>query len=173
MEGSDGDLVQAVRAGRREAYDELIRRHAGRIRAVCRSRLGPRGPVDDMVQEAFLRAFRAIATLDDPDKFGSWAYGIALRSCLDWLKAKERTQVSTDALGIEPSRMADEPERHEKLLEQIDALPEAYREVVLLFYYKKQTYREMSLFLDLSPAAINARLTKARALLRERLAGAV
>lgn len=173
MEGSDGDLVRAVRTGRREAYDELIRRHAGRIGAVCRSRLGARGPVEDMVQEAFLRAFRAIATLEDPDKFGSWVYGIATRSCLDWLKAKERTQVSYDAIGVEPSRPPEDLDRHEKLLEQIDALPDSYREVVLLFYYKKQSYQEMSLFLNLSPAAINARLTKARAMLRERLAGAV
>ena len=50
MEGSDGDLVGAIRNGRREAYDELVRRHAAKISAVCRSRLGARGPVEDMVQ---------------------------------------------------------------------------------------------------------------------------
>jgi RNA polymerase sigma-70 factor, ECF subfamily len=175
MEGSDGDLVRAVRTGRREAYDELIRRHAGRIGAVCRSRLGSRGPVEDMVQEAFLRGFRSLDTLGEPEKFGNWVYGIAMRACLDWVKAKERTQVSYDAIGLEPARndATDDPDRHDKLLAQIDALPETYREVVLLFYYRKQSYQEMSLFLNLSPAAINARLTKARAMLRERLAGAV
>src|SRR5256885_1803860 len=148
MEGSDGDLVRAVRAGRREAYDELIRRHAAKIGAVCRSRLGSRGPVEDMVQEAFLRGFRALPTLAEPDKFASWLYGIALRASLDWLKSKERSQVSYDALapGIGPDLAkapprGEEPERRTKLLEQIDALPEPYREVVLLFYYKKQSYQ--------------------------------
>ena len=68
---------------------------------------------------------------------------------------------------------AEEPERNARLQDQIDSLPESYREVVLLFYYKKQSYQEMSRFLQLSPAAINARLTKARAMLRERMAGAV
>jgi len=177
MERSDGDLVRAVRSGRREAYDELVRRHAAKISAVCRSRLGPRGPVEDMTQEAFLRAFRALASLTEPDKFGSWLYGIATRSCLDWLKARERSQVSYDALGSPDGlRKVETPEDSEqtvRLLAQIDALPESYREVVLLFYYKKQSYQEMSELLELSPAAINARLTKARAMLRERLAGAV
>ena len=99
MNGSDGDLVKAVRDGRREAYDELVRRYAAKIGAVCRSRLGLRGPVEDMVQESFLRAYRGLANLDDPKKFGSWVYGIATRACLDWLNAKERGQVSFDALG--------------------------------------------------------------------------
>lgn len=180
MNGTDGELVRLVRAGRREAYDELIRRHAAKIGAVCRSRLGPRGPVEDMVQEAFLRGYRALSSLADPDKFASWLYGIALRASLDWLKARERTQVSYDALpaGIgpdvaPPGGRPDETERLAKLLEQIDALPELYREVVLLFYYKKQSYQEIGDLLGLAPATINARLTKARALLRERLAGAL
>jgi RNA polymerase sigma-70 factor (ECF subfamily) len=177
MDVSDGDLVTAVRNGRREAYDELIRRHAAKIGAVCRSRLGPRGPLEDMVQESLLRAYRGLASLDDPEKFGSWLYGIATRTCLDWLKAKERGQVSYDALG-DPDGLrrpdpTEEPERSARLHDQIDALPESYREVVLLFYYKKQSYQEMSRLLNLSPAAINARLTKARAMLRERMAGAV
>jgi RNA polymerase sigma-70 factor (ECF subfamily) len=176
MDGSDGDLVRAVRGGRRQAYDELVRRHAAKISAVCRSRLGSRGPVEDMVQEAFLRGFRALGALAEPDKFGSWLYGIATRTCLDWLKSKERSQVSYDALGSDRARNPERPEeadRHARLLEIIDALPEAYREVVLMFYYEKQSYQEMSEVLDLSPAAINARLTKARAMLREKLAGAL
>ncbi len=177
MDGSDGDLVRAVKGGRREAYDELVRRHAAKISAVCRSRLGARGPVEDLVQESFLRGFRALVSLAEPEKFGSWLYGIATRACLDWLKAKERRTVSFDPAGISDAGgkadAAEDPDRNTKLHEQIDALPESYREVVLLFYYRKQTYQEMSELLNLSPAAINARLTKARAMLRERMAGAL
>jgi RNA polymerase sigma-70 factor (ECF subfamily) len=177
MNESDGNLVMSVRNGRREAYDELVRRHAAKIGAVCRSRIGSRGPVEDMVQESFLRAFRGLASLDDPEKFASWLYGIAIRACLDWLKAKERGQVSFDALGdpdvLRKASRDEGLDRNARLHDQIDALPESYREVVLLFYYRKQSYQEMSRLLNLSPAAINARLTKARAMLRERMAGAV
>jgi RNA polymerase sigma-70 factor (ECF subfamily) len=184
MEASDGDLVRAVRSGRREAYDDLVRRYAAKIRAVCGSKLGRRhGPVDDLAQEAFLRAFRALETLTEPEKFGSWLYGIAVRACLDWLKAKERSQVSFDALGqdrnpdellgSQPRAEPEAHERHQRLLDELQALPEIYRETLMLFYYKDQSYQEMSAMLGISPAAINARLTKARAMLRERLARAV
>lgn len=183
MDVPDAALVEAVRSGRREAYDELARRHAAKIGAVCWSRLGRRGPVEDMVQEAFLRGFRAIGSLTEPGKFGSWLYGIAVRACLDWLKAKERSQVSIDSLGpdrtpadLPAGRLPDpfdEKERRQKLLEEIEELPEIYRETVVMFYFRKQKYQEMSAMLGISPAAINARLTKARALLREHLAGAV
>lgn len=176
MELPDADLVTAARGGRREAYDELIRRHAARISGACWSRLGPRGPVDDMAQEAFLRAFRALGTLNEPGKFGSWLYGIAVRACLDWLKAKERSQVSFDAVGPDPAdRTRPEPEEEErrrKVLDEVRALPEIYREVVVSFYFRKESYREMSATLGITPAAINARLGKARAMLRERLASA-
>ncbi len=183
MDLSDAELVGAARAGRREAYEELVRRYAAKVAAICASRLGRRGPVEDMVQEAFLRGYRALDTLAEPEKFGGWLYGIAVRACLDWLKAKERSQVSFGALG--PGRNPDEflgsqppppaagDERRGRVLEGVLGLPEPYRETVMLFYYKKQSYREMSGMLGVSPAAINARLTKARAMLRDRLARAV
>ena len=58
----------------------------------------------------------------------------------------------------------------EKLLAEIHELPESYREVILLFYYGDYSYRDLADMLDVSAATINARLTKARALLRHRTA---
>lgn len=174
MDATDAALVGAVRAGRREAYEELIRRYTGAIAALCRSKLGVRGPVDDMVQETFLRGYRALATLEEPERVGSWLYGIALRTCLDWLKDKDRGEVSFDAVAERPSRPEpDDGDRGAKVLGEVQQLPEIYREAILLFYYKKQSYEEMSRLMGVTPAAINARLTKARAMLRGRLARAV
>lgn len=178
MDASDGDLVASAREGRREAYDELVRRYAAKISAVCGSRMGRRGPVEDMTQEAFMRGYRALATLEEPEKFGSWLYGIAVRACLDWLKSKARSQVSLEALGPagEAAHVPDgapDEERQKRVLDGVEGLPEIFREVVMCFYYKKQSYQEMSAMLGITPAAVNARLTKARALLRERLARAM
>ena len=55
----------------------------------------------------------------------------------------------------------------------VEALPEDYREVLLLYYYEDVTYRDLAETLGVSPATINARLTKARAMLRERLGGKI
>ncbi len=130
-----------------------------------------------------MRGFRAVASLSVPVKFGAWLCGIALRACLDWLKAKERSQVTFGALGpdrnpedflgsgplSEPER--DRAEEVEKLMAEVEELPEEYREVVMLYYYNSVTYRDLSAMLGVSPATINARLTKARTMLRERMSG--
>jgi RNA polymerase sigma-70 factor (ECF subfamily) len=179
---SDGELVRQTLAGRNQAYEELVRRWAARVLAVCHAKVGRAGAADDMAQEALLRGFRALSTLTDPEKFGAWLCGIASRACLDWLKAKERSQVPFSTL--DPNRnpenyLSSKPQRDglaveredeiRQLLAEVEALPEPYREVVMLYYYEDVTYRDLAETLGVSAATINARLTKARALLRERL----
>jgi RNA polymerase sigma-70 factor (ECF subfamily) len=174
---SDAELVRQARAGRSEAYAELARRWAGRVMAVCHARVG-RSHLADLTQETLLRGFRALHTLADPERFGPWLCGIALRACLDWRKTKQNQQVPFSALDpdrrperylaapdVDPDR--DDERRH--LLAQVEALPEECRKVVMLYYYQDVTYRELAALLGVSAATVNARLTRARALLRARL----
>jgi RNA polymerase sigma-70 factor (ECF subfamily) len=179
---SDGDLVRATMSGRAGAFEELVRRYSARVYGLCWTRLGRRETVADMVQEAFLRAFRALKTLTEPEKFGSWLCGIAVRACLDWLKDRERSQVSFGALGPDhdpseflpgrPSNGSDpleEDERRRRILDEVQSLPEIYREAVVMFYFENRSYAQMMQSLAIGPQAINARLSKARGMLRERL----
>lgn len=178
---SDGELVRQTLAGRTAAFEDLVRRWAGRILALCHAKVRRADVAEDMAQEALLRAFRSLATLTDPEKFPSWLYGIALRACLDWLKAKERTTVPFSVLDKEnrpddylAGHATDEPaldqeDERRHLLAEVETLPDECREVVMLYYYHDATYRDIAALLSVSPATINARLTKARALLRERL----
>src|SRR5436305_7594960 len=96
---SDADLVRQTLTGRTEAYGELVRRWAGRITALCHAKVGRADAAEDMAQEALLRGYRSLATLAEPEKFGAWLCGIAVRTCLDWLKSKQRTQIPFSALG--------------------------------------------------------------------------
>jgi RNA polymerase sigma-70 factor (ECF subfamily) len=179
---SDGQLVRQTLAGLTEAYAELVRRWAGRITALCHAKLGRADMADDLAQETLLRGFRALRSLNDPDKVGPWLCGIALRTCLDWLKAKERTQINFSALGTDcnPEDFAwrdgprlDHDDELRQLMAEVEALPEEYRKVVMLYYYQDLTYRDLSELLGVSPATINARLTKARSLLRQRMKSTV
>ena len=105
--------------------------------------------------------------------------GIAHRACLDWLKAKERSTISFSALNPEQSldQLLSEPESNamldderRKIMSEVEDLPEDFRQAVMLYYYDDLTYRDLAQLLGVSTATINARLTKARAILRERLA---
>lgn len=178
---SDGDLVRQTLSGETAAYEELVGRWAARIVACCHAKVRSVDAADDLAQETLVRGFRFLAALEDPDKFGPWLRGIAQRACWDWLKAKARSQVSLDGLlerngdrlladaaarGEDHVDRADEMAR---LLDQVAALPEDLREVLLLYYYQDVTYRELAETLGVSSATVNARLTKARAMLREML----
>src|SRR5213593_1634548 len=96
---SDAELVRQAIAGRNGAFEELVRRWSPRVTALCHARVARSGAADDLAQETLLRGFRSIKSLSEPEKFGSWLCGIAHRTCLDWLKAKERSQISFSDLG--------------------------------------------------------------------------
>jgi RNA polymerase sigma-70 factor (ECF subfamily) len=179
---SDADLVRQTLAGHNPAYEELVRRWAGRVTALCHAKLGQRDAADDLVQEALLRGYRSLHSLTDANKFGSWLCGIAVRVCLDWLKSKARTQAPFSTLGAEqnPERyLCSRPEDNgealahaeelQHLMVEVEGLPEELREVLMFYYYDDVTYRELADMLGVSPATVNARLTRARALLRERV----
>ncbi len=179
---SDAELVRQTCAGRTEAYTELVHRWAARITALCHARVRRAHVADDLAQDTLLRGFRSLHTLHDPERFGAWLCGIALRICLDWLKAKKNAQVPFSVLGDDnhPNDFMHDPresvamqmerdDERRELLAAIEALPEDYRRVVLLYYYEDVTYREVAELLGVSTATVNARLTKARALLRARL----
>jgi RNA polymerase sigma-70 factor (ECF subfamily) len=180
---SDSDLVRLAQGGQRTAYEELVRRWSARVLAVCHAKIRSVHTAEELAQEALLRGLRSLATLEDPAKFGPWLCGIASRVCLDWLKSSQARQVSLDAMsdgqadswvahgGESPAEAAARADDQRQLLAEVALLPEPYREVILLYYYDDVTYHDVAAALGVSAATVNARLTKARAMLRERLSG--
>jgi RNA polymerase sigma-70 factor (ECF subfamily) len=172
--GDDADLVRGALNGRPAAFEDLVRRHVRKMFAICLSRVHDASTAEDMVQETFLRGYRSLGTLQEPEKFGSWLYGIAVRTCLDWLKSKKRTEVSLEALGNPGVGAVDGPsaapeDSAARLRAAVAALPEEVREVVTLRYFRQQPYREIAGTLGIAPATVNLRLAKARELLRRAL----
>lgn len=177
----DGELVRQTLAGRLACYAELARRWSARILAVCRAHAGRVDIAEDLAQESLVRALQSLASLSDQDKFGPWLRGIAVRACLDWRKAKQTGQrpFSTldsaagafDPIGHDETAevTAERREDSQRLQAAVAELPEAYRETLLLYYCERVTYQDLAELLGISRATINLRLTKARALLREKL----
>ena len=175
---SDGELVRRVLAGEVGAYEPLVRRWAPRVMAVCHARVARADAAEDLAQETLLRGLRALPSLTDSEKFGPWLCGIAVRTCLDWLKAAARTEVSMSALpgeqqfagessGASRSEKQDEIRR---LMAEVEKLPLPYRQVLMQFYYQDCTYKQIAEQLGVSAATVNMRLTRARQILRDRLA---
>lgn len=180
---SDSDLVRLAQGGQLAAYELLVRRWSARVLAVCHAKIRSAHTAEELAQETLLRGFRALNTLKEPAKFGPWLCGIASRACLDWLKSGQSRQVSLEALaenqpdacpthpGQSPDDVVAQADDERRLLAELATLPEPYREVILMYYYDDLTYHDVAAALGVSTATVNARLTKGRALLRERLSG--
>lgn len=176
----DAELVRQACLGDRDAYAVLVRRWSARVLAVCHSRVRRRDVAQELAQESLLRGFESLDRLDSPDRFGPWLRGIAQHVCLDWLKKKQTSQVVFSELPVdqqprrflesEPDHSAERADDLRQLMNEVELLPEELREVLMLYYCHDTTYQELAELLGVSSATINARLTKARSLLKERMA---
>jgi len=172
---TDGELVRRARTGEALALAELMSRWAPRALALCHVHSN-RQAAADLAQDSLLRAIRNLSQLKSPELFGPWLRGIAKRVCYDWLENKRRTMIPFSSLekgAMDVREVADDSnDQEEHLSELLDAcaeLPEECQETLQLYYSSKMTYQELGDMLEVSAATINARLTKARMLLRERL----
>ncbi len=174
---SDAQLVTQSLAGDLSSYDELTRRWSVRVCAYVAAKVRNRHVTEELAQDAFLRAFRSLATLKDPSKFGSWLLSIAHRLILDWSKAKARTEVQlgtgdyldNNAQSTSPSVNLERQEEKNLLAREVSALPTNLQETLRMFYYDNITYRQIAELLNVSVATVNARLTQARSMLRDRM----
>lgn len=175
---TDGELVRRAMQGDAASLGELVRSWSARVLAFSLARCRNRHLAEDLAQEALLRALRNLSTLRNPDRFGPWLRGIALRAYLDWRKAGQTTQVpfsmlDADAavdelLACEADSTVDRDDDVNWLMREVATLDEDQRETLLLYYSHEMTYAELAELLEVSPATINLRLTKARAILRSR-----
>jgi RNA polymerase sigma-70 factor (ECF subfamily) len=167
-------LVERARAGDREAFAALIRRHDRGLRGLAYRLLGDRERMDDALQEAYLRAFRALPRFRGAADLGTWLYRIAYNACLDELESARRSA----ALSLEdaPERGDGRPELAESLSARKD-LAEALAELappdraaVLLVDAQGFDYASAGHVLGVPAGTIASRLNRARRSLRRALA---
>jgi RNA polymerase sigma-70 factor (ECF subfamily) len=171
-------LVAQAQAGERLAFEELVRIHSDRLYAVV-LRLCP-GPheAEEVTQEAFLRAWRAIGRFDGRAQFFTWLYRIGVNEAKRRATRGERRlhTVSLEQSHTEPpdARSAPEPnlERSElrvALERSVRTLPFAYRAPLVLRDIEGLSSREAAQILGVSEAAFKSRLHRARTSVRKAL----
>jgi RNA polymerase sigma-70 factor (ECF subfamily) len=180
----DHQLVALTLNGRPDAYGELVRRHQTSVYNIAYRLAGDRQEALDLAQEAFVRAFTALASFDRQRPFGPWIGRIATNVTLNWL---QRLQVLTVPLAREPlderveaQQLPDfstEPERvylagelQAQLRQAIVALPPRYRAVIELRHFQECSYAEIAEVLHLPISDVKSDLFRARRLLRSLLA---
>jgi RNA polymerase sigma-70 factor (ECF subfamily) len=181
----DLELVRACKKGDVAAFEQLVKRHGGRLLRVSQTVTHNREDSEDAVQEAFLKAFQNLANFREDSQFSTWLIRITVNQSLMKLrKQRTRKEVSLDedfqAVGDvppldvpdrapNPEQLCWASELRDILVRTVEDLRPILRTVFVLRDVEGLSIEQTAQVLNLSPAAVKARLRRVRLQLRERL----
>jgi len=184
----DADLARCVAAGQRGAFELLMRRHNQALYRTARSILRHDGDAEDVLQDAYLQAFRAIASFRADASLATWLTRIVINAAIARSRQGKRraevvqldgmTELPPDATGEamspapddSPERSAMRAQMRQVLEKTIDGLPDVYRTVFVLRAVEEMSGEEVAACLDIPEATVRSRFFRARSLLRTALA---
>jgi RNA polymerase sigma-70 factor (ECF subfamily) len=179
------ELARRAAHGDTAAFEVLMRRHNRMLFRTARAILRDDAEAEDALQEAYIQAYRSLASFRGDAQLSTWLARIVANEALQRLrKQSRRAEIvplqSAAAPEVEhvmdsdsdktPHSSAERAEVRRLLESQIDALPEAYRTVFMLRAVEELTVEETAAVLELPPATVRTRLFRARSMLREALA---
>jgi RNA polymerase sigma-70 factor (ECF subfamily) len=173
---SESRLMALAARGDRESFAALVRHHQTTVLAIAFRHIGDRAEAEDVAQEVFLKLWRAAARYRPDAPLTAYLRTLTVNACLD-RRRKNRLSLVPDLDqergAQDPQADAERSERRAALASALALLPAPQRMAVVLFHFEGLTVRETARHLDLSPKAAESLLSRARATLRERLAGAL
>lgn len=164
QEPEDEDILNrfAIEATRQVAFEELVRRHQERLYWHIRRLVIVHDDADDILQNVFIKVWRALPDFRREASLFTWMYRIATNECLTFLKQKNRKRLfSFEELKQEPESQADDPlftgdMVQRKLQKAMERLPPQQRLVFTLKYLEGKKYEEISTLLGLSVGGLKA-----------------
>jgi RNA polymerase sigma-70 factor (ECF subfamily) len=169
----DRAAIQACQRGEREAFDRLVERYQRDVYRLCFRYVNNHHDANDMAQEVFLKAYRAIAKFRGDSSFSTWLYRIAVNTCLNFRAArKPPAEELSDHVADGGSPVLDRLERDERsqrVREAVARLPEKQRATLILKVYQDLTHEEVAGILGSSVGTVKANLFHALANLRKAL----
>jgi RNA polymerase sigma-70 factor, ECF subfamily len=167
------EWIARAQSGDEVAFRQLYDRHVERVHRLAWRMCRDEELARDLTQESFIRAFRSIGDFRGDAAFGSWLHRICVRTVLNGLRSRGRHRNGREPFTPELVG-SDSPEPlafalRERLREAVSALPDIYRSVLLLHDLEGWTHREIAEALEVEVGTSKARLSRARARLRDEL----
>ncbi|KIG17835.1 RNA polymerase sigma-54 factor RpoN [Enhygromyxa salina] len=194
LDSEEREIIEGMRAGDDRAFERLVRAHVGPLRAVALRLLKNDADADDIVQEAFLSAFRNFDSFRADSRLQTWLHRIVVNGALQRLRrAKHRAGQQGDGELVDVSELlprfaanghpehfsqpwvqtieelATRAETREQVRQMIDKLPDNYRTVLILRDIEELDTSETAELLELTPGTVKVRLHRARQALRNLL----
>ncbi len=171
-------LIAAARNGDKRAFGQLIRLHQKRLFRFVLGLVGSFDQAEDIVQEAFVKAYEALGTFEMGRDFYPWLSTIARNRALNLIAREERKESldkiqeqGFDTPSGDPSPLAQVigSENQQRFYAALKALPEQYRTVFVLRHFEELSYEEIARQLKIARGTVDSRLYRARQLLVDAL----
>lgn len=170
MTQSDAELIQEILAGHKEAFAVLVARYERAVRAAAMSIVKKPHAADDIAQDSFIRAWERLSSLRDPDIFGSWLMTITRNCAVESLR-KQRSLQYSEHLDHLPAdqRNGQLDMKNQYLLETIQKLPKAERQVIMLRYFGPCSVKDLASIVGRSVGTVTKQLSRAHQRLKKRI----
>lgn len=172
----DRELIRAAKAGDLAAFGELIRRHQAPALRIATLALGSPTEAEDVVQEAFVKAHRALERFRDDSAFRPWLFRIVDNTAKNrhrrvgrQRRLAARVAARGEAGGLSPDEAATHRADHAVVVEAINRLRPADRLILTYRWYEQLTEAEIAVALDCRPGTVKSRLNRAMGRLRGEL----
>lgn len=184
----DSAVINRALSGDQDAYSMILDRYRGPLYHMLYKMVHNKEEAEDLVQEAFMKAFRALASFNEEYAFSTWLYKIAANNCIDFLRKKRLQTYSYDKPleakdGELRREYADEDKETDKpLLDDektrminaaIDELPPKYKLAIELRHRDEMSYEDIAEQLNIPLGTVKARIFRAREMLKRRLKGTI
>lgn len=173
-------FVRKAKRGDEAAFRELVSRYREKLSLYLRHLTLGKDEAEDLTQEVFMKAYRALGGFDGRRRFSPWIYRIAHNEAINYLKRKSRRRVVSwediadskeefDAVQLSetPEEIWASEEDRERVKRALAELAEPYREVLVLRYYLEKSYAEMSEILGKPENTVASMLSRAKKKLGE------
>ncbi len=178
---NESELIRAARGGDEAAFEQLVRLHEKKIYNLCLRMCGNAEDAAEAAQDTLLALWRGLEGFREDAALATWLYRLASNACIDLLRRSKRTvdgvSLDDEDIHLEVRDHAPTPEQHiegqetRRLLhEGLAALPEDYRQVLVLRELEQLSYDEICKVTALELGTVKSRISRARLLLRNYLA---
>ena len=183
-EKTDYELIDEAIDGNEAAYGIIMERYKNSLHGILYRMVQNQEETQDLVQEAFIKAYNALSSFNKQYSFSTWLFKIASNNCIDHLRKKRLNTTSIDRsietkdgsitqdipdYSYNPEMDTVRNEMINTIHDVIDQLPEKYRVVINLRHKQDKSYEEISTELDLPIGTVKARIFRAREILKKSL----
>lgn len=168
------NIIARARRGDADAFEQLVVAYRDQVFRLALRMCGSEADADEVAQEAFLSAWKALPNFRGESQFSTWLYQLTTHAAIDLMRREKRqiaaadiTEVSAADPAPSPQQQAEQSEQREIVRDAILQLAPEQREVVVLRFMEELSYEEIGAVLKLPPGTVKSRLNRAKAQLKE------